>query len=86
MFNPSSRITGQALLFFGALLLGLSAFSAWQQAWRDAALWLAVAVFAACYGTIQLDLASRWRTLWLVLGLCGGGMALLIALISMERW
>ncbi len=68
------------------LLLGLSAFLAWQQAWRDAALWLAIAVFAACYGTIQLDLASRWRTLWLGMGLAAGGAAFFVAVASMLGW
>lgn len=67
---------------FAALVLGLSIFLAVRRAWSDAALWLAVAIFMACYGTIQLDLLPRWRALLLGIGLVAGGAALLIALVS----
>lgn len=82
MFDPSSRGTGRGLLLFAVLMLGLSGFLALREMWRDAALWLAAAIFAACYGAVQLDLVPRLRTVWLVLGLAAGGAAFLIALSS----
>lgn len=83
MLNPSSRGIGHGLFVFAVLGIGLSAFLAYRQSWGEAALWLAAAIFLACFGAVQLDLAPRHRTLWLVLGLIAGVIAWLIALSSM---
>ena len=84
MFDPTDRTTGRGLLLFAGLLVGLSAILVVQRLWHDAALWLAAAIFLACYGTIQLDLLPRWRKTWLVLGLSAGVATLVIALLGLR--
>lgn len=82
MLNPMDRTTGRGLVLFAVLLAGLSAFLAVRQAWSDAAVWLAVAIFLACYGMIQLNLLPRWRKAWLALGLAAGIAAFAIVLFA----
>jgi len=84
MFDPLDRTTGRGLLLFAGLLVGLSAFLIVQRLWNDAALWLAAAIFLACYGMVQLDLLPRWRKLWLVLGLGAGAATFVIALLGLR--
>ena len=81
MLNPSDPTTGRGLLLFAGLMLGFGLFvGVTQQAWWDAAFWLSLAGFMACYGALMLDLLPRLQRLMLVLGLASGGLAVLLAL------
>jgi hypothetical protein len=83
MFDPSRRTTGRGLLLFAAIMLGLGlVLGVTQQAWQDAALWLAIAVFMACYGIIMLGVLQRLHRLLLIVGLLAGGTALWLALVT----
>lgn len=87
MFDPSRRTTGRGLLLFAIIMLGLAIFlGVRQQAWQDAALWLAISIFMACYGIIMLGTLQRLHRLLLIIGLLAGGAALWLALMaSLER-
>lgn len=80
MLNPSNPTLGRGLLLFAALLLGLSGYLAAVEGlpfgrWHDAGMWLAVAIFMACYGLITLGALERWHRLLLLLGFVAGGVA-----------
>lgn len=82
--NPSNQTLGRGLLLFAALMLGLSGYLGMVQGarlgqWRDAGLWLAVAIFMACHGLITLGVWARWQRLLLLLGFASGAAALWIA-------
>lgn len=81
MLNPSNRTTGRSALLFAALMLGLGLFLGLaRQAWRDAVLWLAIAAFMACYGTITLGVWPRLHKFLLGLGLIAAALAFWFAL------
>ncbi len=83
MFDPSRRTTGRGLLLFAIIMLGLGIFlGITQQAWRDAALWIAISIFMACYGIIMLGALQRLHRLLLIIGLLAGGAALWLALVT----
>lgn len=83
MLNPSNRTTGRSALLFAGLMLALGLFAGFvRQAWRDAALWFAVAVFMACYGAITLDLLPRLQRLLLGIGLLAAAAAFWLAFQS----
>lgn len=84
MLNPSNPTLGRGLLLFAALLLGLSGYLAaveWLPfgRWHDAVMWLAVAIFMACYGLITLGALERWHRLLLLIGFAAGAAAFGIA-------
>lgn len=80
MLNPSNNSTGRSALLFAALLLGLGLFLGLaRQAWRDAALWLALATFMACYGTITLGALPKLHKLLLGVGLIAATLAFWLA-------
>jgi hypothetical protein len=84
MLNPNDRTTGRGLLLFAALMLGLGLFAgAVRGAWRDAGLWLALAVFMACYGALLLDRLPQLRRLLLAVGLVAGALAFGLALLQL---
>lgn len=78
--NPSNPTLGRGLLLFAALIGGLSAVLAVQGSWRDAALWFAVSIVAACYGLITLNWLQGQQRWLLVLGLAAGVTAFGLAL------
>ncbi len=81
MLNPSNPTTGRGLLLFAGLMLGFGLFvGVGQHAWWDAAFWLSLAGFMACYGALMLDVLPQLQRLLLVLGLASGGLALVLAL------
>ncbi len=83
MFDPSRRTTGRGLLLFAAIMLGLGLLlGITRRAWQDAVLWLAIAVFMACYGVIMLGALPRLHRLLLIVGLLAGGVALWLALVT----
>lgn len=90
MLNPSNPTLGRGLLLFAALLLGLSGYLAAVEGlpfgrWQDAAMWLAVAVFMACYGLITLGALARWHRSLLLLGFAAGAVAFVIAVQLASR-
>ena len=83
MFDPSRRTTGRGLLIFAVIMLGFGlVLGIAEQAWREAALWLSIAVFMACYGLIMLGVPERFHRLFLVLGLLAGAAALWLAVTT----
>ena len=81
MFNPSNPAMGRGMLLFAVIALGLGlAVGVGRQAWREAALWLALAIFCACYGAITLNALPRLHRLLLIVGLAAGGVAFWLAL------
>ncbi len=72
---------GRGALLFAALMLGFAiVLGAWQHAWRDAAFWLAIAVFMACYGMLIANMLPRLHRVLLVVGVIAGGSAFWLAL------
>lgn len=72
---------GRGMLLFAAIALGLSiTMGVRQQAWRDVAFWLALAIFTGCYGAITLNALPRLQRLFLILGLAAGGVVFSLAL------
>jgi hypothetical protein len=83
ILDPSRNTTGRGLLLFAVLMLGLGLFVGLvRQAWQDAALWLAAAIFMACYGTIMLGALPQLHRLLLVIGLITGVIAIGLALLA----
>lgn len=84
MLDPSNLAFGRALLLFAALLgalsLYLGAIDGTQP--HEAIFWLALALFMACYGLIQLGALPRLQPVWLVLGLAAGVVAVCLALLG----
>lgn len=81
MLNPDDPTTGRGLLLFAALMFGFGLFvGIGRAAWWDAAFWLSIAGFMACYGALMLDVLPGLQRMFLVLGLTSGGLALLLAL------
>ena len=81
MFDPSNPGMGRGMLLFAAIALGLALVVGFgQQSWRGAAFWLALAIFAACYGALLLGVLPRFQRLFLIVGLAAGGVAFWLAL------
>ena len=81
MFNPSNPVMGRGMLLFAVIALGLGiAVGVERQAWREAILWLGLAIFCACYGAITLNALPRLHRLLLIVGLAAGGVAFWLAL------
>jgi hypothetical protein len=84
MFNPPGASTGKSILVFAAIMLGVGLWTGLgRQAWADATLWIAIAVFLACYGAISADLLPQFRRALLAAGLLAGGLAFGLALRTM---
>jgi uncharacterized membrane protein len=80
MIGPSHP-GGRAMLLFAALMLGLAIFlGVGRQSWREAAFWLAIAVFMGCYGALTLNALPRLHRLLLIAGLVAGAVAFGLAL------
>ena len=80
MINPGDPATGKGLLIFAGFLGVLASVLGFGRgAWRDAALWLALAVVLACYGAIILNLLPHFQRWLLILGIVAGGIALWLA-------
>jgi hypothetical protein len=75
------------MLLFALIALGLAlAFGIRQQAWVEALLWLALAIFCACYGAIALGAPAWLQRPLLIAGLASGGIAFWLALQSSLGW
>lgn len=80
MLNPLDPATGKGMLIFAGFLGALALVLGFgRNAWRDAALWLALAVVLACYGSIVLNQLPRLHRWLLILGLVAGGIAFWLA-------
>jgi hypothetical protein len=75
------------MLLFAVVALGLAiALGVRQQSWREAVLWLSLAIFSACYGGIVLGVSARLQRPLLIAGLAAGGVAFWLALQSSLGW
>ncbi len=69
------------MLFFAAIMLVFGLYVGFSSAdWTGAALWLSIAVFFGCFGSMTLNLVPRLQRFVLVFGLFAGVIAFILAL------
>ncbi|MBA3945748.1 MAG: hypothetical protein H0X37_14415 [Herpetosiphonaceae bacterium] len=60
MHGPTTPTMGRGMLLFAALIFALGLYLLVSRQWLNAGLWLAIAVFMSCYGTLMSARSSRW--------------------------
>ena len=84
MFGAPDPTVGRGIILFAILMLGLSLFAGFgRQSWRDAILWLSIAIFMVCYGLIMLNKLPHLHRLLLIVGLASGVVGFGLAVASM---
>ncbi len=76
MHGSPTPTMGRGMLLFAALIFALSVYLLITRQWLNGSLWLALAVFMSCYGTLVSARSSRWDKVLLGLGVVAGLLAL----------
>ena len=59
---------GRGMLIFAALMLALGLYLLATRQWLNGLLWLTIAIFIGCYGTLMSSRSSRWDKILLGIG------------------